>query len=144
MRWGEGLVSNCQSGLVTYFWWIQTLDKRKMEEYFGPKYDVRDGNGLLCSLLQYTWHSPSRWVWGRVTNPTMCFSSTNTFHLGWSEENRLNCSFGGAGSVSRKRREVRTHPSHLAAAVESGKIFRCGRGSSNPTQPLTCDVTVDK
>lgn len=74
-----------------------------------------------------------------MTDPTMCLSSTNTFHWGWSEKNRLNCSLGGGGSVSRKGREVQTHPTHLVAAVESGKIFSCGR-----TPPLTCEVTVGK
>lgn len=98
--------------------------KGKLQECLDPSVMCGMGVGgfALC-----TWHGASRWLWGRMTDPTMCLSSTNTFHLGWSEKNRLNCSVGGGGSVSRKGREVQTHPTHLVAAVESGKIFRCGR-----------------
>lgn len=74
----------------------------------------------------------------RVTNPTVCFPSTNTsiWGGGGAEENRLNCSLDGGRSASRKGREAQTHPTHSEASGKSGKIFRRGRESSNPTLPL--------
>ena len=103
------------------------------------------GKGMDCFALclSILWYSFSGWIGKR--NQTMRFSSTNPCHLGWSEENGLNCSLDGGGWVSRKWGERQTpHRSYgCYGSLERSLDMEEGLFSI-PIPSLTCDVSVCK
>lgn len=65
---------------------------------FGTNDDVRGWEWITLFFTSMCAAQPFWMGLRRVSNQTMCFSSANTFHWGWSGENGLDCCCDGGGS----------------------------------------------